>query len=82
MKITKTINTTIVSVAILDVKDGKAETRETDIALYSCDPLSDTKIAKAVRKINPKAVILSAEQHADKYAVDIEDFVKLAHVEQ
>ena len=83
MKITKTINTTIVSTAVIEVKkDGHAEMRAEDILLYSCDPLSADKIAKEVRKIDPKAVILSVEQHANKYAVDIEEFVQIAHVEQ
>lgn len=82
MKITKTINTTIVSVVVLEVKDGNAETKAKDIKLYSCDPLSDAKIEKAVRKIDPKAVILDVNQHSNKYAIEIEDFVKLAHLEQ
>lgn len=82
MKITKTINTTIVTVATVVIKDGKAETKTSDIKLYSCDPLSEDKIAKAVRKIDPKATIVSVEQHTDKYAVDIEKFVNIAHVEQ
>lgn len=77
MKITKTINT-----ATVLVKDGNAETKTSDIKLYSCKPLSDAKIAKEVRRIDPKAVILDAEQHSDKYAIDIEEFVKIAHVEQ
>lgn len=82
MKITKTINTTIVSTVVLEVEDGHPEMRAKDILLYSCDPLSNDKIAKEVRKIDPKAVILSVEQHANKYAVDIEEFVQIAHVEQ
>lgn len=82
MKITKTINTATVTMATVEVKDGKAETKTTTTTVYSCDPLSDAKITKAVRKINPKAAIVSVEQHADKYAIEIEDFVKLAHVEQ
>lgn len=82
MKITKTINTTVVTLITLVIKDGKPETKTSDIKLYSCDPLSEDKIAKAVRKIDPKAVILDTEQYSDKYAVDIEEFVKIAHVEQ
>lgn len=82
MKITKTINTTVVTLITLGIKDGKPETKTSDIKLYSCDPLSEDKIAKAVRKIDPKAVILDTEQYSDKYAVDIEEFVKIAHVEQ
>lgn len=82
MKITKTINTTIVTVVTLVIKDDEAETKTSDIKLYSCDPLSEDKIAKAVRKIDPKAVILDTEQYSDKYVVDIEEFVKIAHVEQ
>lgn len=83
MKITKTINTTIVSTIVLEVEDGHPpEMIAKDILLYSCDPLSNDKIAKEVRKIDPKAVILSVEQHANKYAVDIEEFVQIAHVEQ
>ena len=82
MKIAKTINTTIVSTVVLEVEDGHPEMRAKDILLYSCDPLSNDKIAKEVRKIDPKAVILSVEQHANKYAVDIEEFVQIAHVEQ
>lgn len=82
MKITKTINTTIVSTAVLEVEDGHPEMIAKDILLYSCDPLSADKIAKEVRKIDPKAVILSVEQQANKYAVDIEEFVQVAHVEQ
>lgn len=82
MKITKTINTTIVSTAVLEVEDGKPEMIAKDILLYSCVPLSADKIAKEVRNIDPNAVILSVEQHANKYAVDIEEFVQIAHVEQ
>lgn len=82
MKITKTINTAIVTTATVAVKDGKPETRTSDITLYSCDPLSDAKIAKAVRKIDPKATIVAVNQSMCKYAVEIEEFVKLAHVEQ
>lgn len=82
MKITKTINTTIVSTVVLEVEDGHPETKGKDILLYSCVPLSNEKIAKEVRKIDPKAVILSIEQHSNKYAVDIEEFVQIAHVEQ
>lgn len=82
MKITKTINTATVTMATVEVKDGKPEPKTTTTTVYSCDPLSDAKIAKAVRKINPKAAIVSVEQHANKYAIEIEDFVKLAHVEQ
>lgn len=82
MKITKTINTTIVSTVVLEVEDGHPEMRAKDILLYSCDPLSNDKIANEVCKIDPKAVILSVEQHANKYAVDIEEFVQIAHVEQ
>lgn len=82
MKITKTINTAIVSAASLEVKDGKVVTRAGDIVIHSCNPLSDANIKKAVCRVDPKAVILSVEQHSDKYAVDIEEFVKVAHVEQ
>lgn len=82
MKITKTINTTIVTVATVVIKEGKAETKTSDIKLYSCDPLSEDKIAKAVRKIDPKATIVQTEKSTAKYAVNIEEFVKLAHVEQ
>lgn len=82
MKITKTINTIIVSAVVLEVEDGHPKTKAKDITLYSCIPLSDVKIAKAVRRIDPEAVILDAEQHSDKYAIDIEEFVKIAHVEQ
>lgn len=32
--------------------------------------------------INPKAVVISVDQHSNKYSIDINDFVKLAHVEQ
>ena len=79
MNITKTINTTTVT---LEVNDGKATTRTSTIKLYSYDALSDAKITKAVRKIDPKAVIVSVDMRADKYAIDINEFVKLAHVEQ
>lgn len=82
MKITKTINTATVTAATITVKDGKTETRTSDITLYSCDPLSDERIAKEVRRINPKAVVISVDQHSNKYSIDINDFVKLAHVEQ
>ena len=82
MNITKTINTATVTLATVEVKDGKPETKTTTTTIYSCDPLSDSKIAKAVRKINAKAAIVYVEQHSDKYAIDIEDFVKLAHLEQ
>lgn len=82
MKITKTINTATVVLATVEVKDGKAETKNITAAILSCEPLSDAKIAKAVRRIDPKAVIVSVDQHSDKYAIDINDFVKFAHVEQ
>lgn len=82
MKITKTINTATVNMATVTVKDGKAETALTATVLRSCDPLSDAKIAKAVRKINPKATVVSVTPRTDKYAIDIDEFVKVAHVEQ
>ena len=82
MKITKTINTATVTAATITVKDGKAETRTSDITLYSCDPLSDERIAKEVRRIDQKAVVVSVDRRTDKYAIDIEEFVKIAHVEQ
>ena len=78
MKITKTINTATVVMATVEVKDGKAEAKN----ILSCDPLSDAKIAKEVRRIDPKAVVVSVDQHSNKYSIDINDFVKLAHVEQ
>ena len=77
MNITKTINT-----ANVEVKEGNAEARTRDIKLYSCDTLPDAKIEKAVRKIYPKATIVSVNQSMSKYAARIEDFVKIAHVEQ
>ena len=82
MKITKTINTAVVEVASVEVKDGMAKTKFDDITLYSCDALSDAKIAKAVRKIDPKATIVAVNQSMSKYAVEIEEFMKIAHVEQ
>ena len=83
MKITKTINTATVVLATVEAKDGKAEVKNTTTTtILSCDPLSDAKIAKAVRKIDPKAAIVSVDQRTDRYAIDIEEFVKIAHVEQ
>ena len=82
MNITKTINTATVTLATVVIKDGKAETKTSDIKLYSCEPLSEDKITKAVHKIDPKATIVAVEQVSDKYAVDIEKFVNIAHVEQ
>lgn len=82
MKITKTINTTTVVMATVEVKDGKAEAKNITTTILTCDPLSDAKIAKEVRRIDPKAVVVSVKQHSDKYAIDINDFVELAHVEQ
>lgn len=82
MKITKTINTATVTLATILVKDGNTETKTSDIKLYSCKPLSEDKIAKAVRRIDPKASIVSVNQSMAKYAVRIEEFVKIAHVEQ
>lgn len=82
MKITKTINTAIVTLATVVINDGKAETKTSDIKLYSHDPLPYVKITKAVHKIEPKATIVAVKQVSDKYAVDIEEFVKIAHVEQ
>lgn len=79
MKITKTINTATVTTATVAVNEGKAETKISDITLYSCDPLSD---AKAVRKIDPKATIVEVYQFNCKYSIEIEDFVKHARVEQ
>lgn len=81
-EITKTINKATVTIATVLVKDGNAETKTSDIKLYSCEPLSDTKIAKEVRRIDPKATIVSVNQSMAKYAVRIEEFVKIAHVEQ
>ena len=82
MKITKTINTATVTLATVVVKDGKAETKTSDIKLYSCEPFSDAKIAKEVRRIDPKATIVSVNQSMGKYATRIEEFVKIAHVER
>lgn len=82
MKITKTINTATVEMATVEVKDGKAEAKNITITILSCAPLSDAKIVKEVRYIDPKAVIVSVKRHSDKYAIDINDFVKLAHVER
>lgn len=82
MKITKTINTATVVLATVEVKDGKAEAKNITTTILSGVPLSDAKIAKEVRRIAPKAVIVSVNQHSDKYAIDINEFVKLAHVEQ
>lgn len=82
MKITKTINTATVVLATVAVKDGKAEAMNITAAIRSCEPLSDAKIAKAVRRIDPKATIVSVNQRSDKYSIDINDFVKVAHVEQ
>lgn len=82
MKITKTINTATVTTAIVEAENGCPKIRQVEILLRSCDPLSDAKIRKAVRRIEPKATILSVDQHSDKYAIDIDDFVKVAHVEQ
>lgn len=82
MKITKTINTVTVTTATVAVNEGKAETKISDITLYSRDPLSDAKIAKAVRKIDPKATIVEVYQFNCKYSIEIEDFVKHARVEQ
>ena len=82
MKITKTLNTATVNMATVAVKDGKAETAMTVTVLHSCDPLSDEKITKAVRKIDPKATVVSVTQRTDKYSIDIDEFVKVAHVEQ
>ena len=82
MKITKTINTATVNMATVVVKEGKAETKLSTTVIRSCDPLSDEKIAKAVRKIEPKATVVSVTQRTDKYSIDIDEFVKMAHVEQ
>lgn len=82
MKITKTINTATVVLATVEVKDGKAEAKNITATILSCDPLSDAKIAKEVRRIDRRAVIVSVDQHSDKYAMDINDFVNHAHVEQ
>lgn len=82
MKITKTINTATVNMATVVVKEGKAETKLSTTVIRSCDPLSDEKIAKAVRKIDPKATVVSVTQRTDKYSIDIDEFVKMAHVEQ
>lgn len=75
MKITKTINTATVNMATVIVKEGKAETKLSTTVIRSCDPLSDEKIAKAVRKIDPKASVVSVVQTSDKYAMDIDKFV-------
>lgn len=82
MKITKTINTATVVMATVEVKDGKAEAKNITATILSCDPLSDAKIAEEVRRIDPKAVVVSVHQQSNKYSIDISDFVKLAHVEQ
>lgn len=79
-KITKTINTATVVLATVEVKDGKAEAKNITATILSCDTLSDAKIAKEVRRIDPKAVIVSVEQHSNKYAMNINDFVKNACV--
>lgn len=82
MKITKTIITTNVTMATVEVRDGKAETKTSTVELYSCEPLSSVKFNKAVRKIDPKAVVVATEQSSSKYSMDIEDFVKYADIEQ
>lgn len=82
MKITKTINTATIVMATVEVKDGKAEAKNITATILSYNPLSDAKIAKEVRRIVPKAEVVSVDQHSNKYAIDINDFVKLAHVEQ
>lgn len=82
MKITRTINTVTVELASVEVKDGKVVPKIGSIELYSSAPLSDANIAKAVARLDPKATIVSVNQSVNKYAVKIEEFVKLAHVEQ
>lgn len=82
MKITKTIYTATVNMSTVAVKDGKAETAMTVTVIHSHVPLSDEKIAKAVCKIDPKATIVSVTKRTDKYSIDIDEFVKVAHVEQ
>jgi hypothetical protein len=75
MKITKTINTATVNMATVAVKDGKAESKTTTVVIRSCDTLSDDKIAKAVKRIDPKATVVSVVQTSEKYAMDIDKFV-------
>lgn len=82
MKITKTINKATVELASVEVKDGTVVAKTGSIELYSCEPLSDANIAKAVAKVDPKATIVSVNQSMSKYAVNIEEFVKLAHIEK
>ena len=82
MKITRTINTATVELASVEVKDGKVVPKIGSIELYSFAPLSDANIAKAVARLDPKATIVSVNQSMNKYAVKIEEFVKLAHVEK
>ena len=81
-KITRTINTATVELASAEVKDGKVVPKIGSIELYSFAPLSDANIAKAVARLDPKATIVSVNQSMNKYAVNIEEFVKLAHVEK
>ena len=82
MNITKTINTATVTLETVEAKDGKGNTITSDIKLYSSAPLPVAKIVKAVRKIYPKATIVAINQSMHKYAAKIEEFVKIAHVEQ
>lgn len=82
MKITKTINTATVVMATVEVKDGKAEAKNITATILSCNPLSDAKIAEEAHRIDPKAVVVSVHHQSNKYSIDINDFVKLAHVEQ
>ena len=86
MKITATVTTGTITIkdgkaeaatsVTITIKDGKAEAATSVTMLHSCDPLSDEKIAKAVRKIDPKTTVVSVTQRKDKYSIDIDEFVK------
>ena len=78
MSTTKTINTATVTLTTVEVKDGKSEENTIITTILSCDPLSNAKIFNEVHRIYPTAVIISVDQ----YAIDINDFVMIARVEQ
>lgn len=74
-KITRTITTTVVDIAYVDVDEiGNLAMREDTLTLDG--EFSDyAKLEKAVRKVRPDAKILKFRTDTALYAMSVEDFI-------
>lgn len=82
MKITKTINKATVKCAKLVVTAQGAQAEEQNVVLLSCDELTEAKAKKLLQQKVAGAQFISMTQKQEKYSIEIEEFVKVAHVEQ